>query len=126
MSEAPTLAPDIQVGVVGESHHQDDLLALTGGRRTWSGAHREVLARLEPLDDNPFDPQAVAVRIEDRLVGHLPRDAAPVYRPIIEGSIQSSGVASCRAEIRGGWERAQGDVGRFGVVVFLPRPAGDP
>ncbi len=123
--EAPTLAPDIQVDIVGESSHQDALLALTGGRRTWSGAHHKVRARLEPDDDNPFDAQAVAVRIEGDLVGHLPRDAARVYRPIIEESIRCSGVATCLAEIRGGWERAHGDVGRFGVVVTLPRPAGD-
>jgi hypothetical protein len=123
--DAPTLAPDIPVAVVGESAHQDALLALTGGRRTWSGAHRTVRARLEPVDDNPFDPQAVAVRIEDNLVGYLPRRAARSYRPLIEESIESSGVATCLGEIRGGWERADGDVGRFGVVVNLPRPARD-
>ncbi len=125
LSEAPTLRPNVEVEVVGESNHQDALLALTGGRRTWSGAHRRVQARLEPEDDNPFDPQAVAVTIEDNLVGHLPRPAARLYRPIIEESIRNSGVATCRAEIRGGWERAHGDVGRFGVVLRLPRTAGN-
>ncbi len=125
VSEVPTLAPEVQVDVVGESAHQDVLLALTGGRRTWSGARRKVRARLEPVDDNPFDSQAVAVRIEDTLVGHLPRHEARSYRPIIEESIRSSGVATCLAEIRGGWERAHGDVGRFGVVITLPRPARD-
>ncbi len=124
-SEAPTLASEIEVDVVGESAHQDTLLALTGGRRTWSGVHHRVQARLEPEDDNPFDPRAVAVTIEDNLVGHLPRTAARLYRPIIEESIRRSGLATCRAEIRGGWERAHGDVGRFGVVLSLPRPAPD-
>jgi len=123
--EAPTLAPDVQVDVVGESAHQDVLLALTGGRRTWSGAHRKVRARLEPVDDNPFDARAVEVRIDDNLVGHLSRQAARFYRPIIEESIRRSGAATCLAEIRGGWERAQGDVGRFGVVVRLPRATRD-
>ena len=80
---------------------------------------------LEPEDDSPFDSQAVAVRIDENLVGHLSRHAARVYRPIIEESIRRSGVATCLAEIRGGWERAHGDVGRFGVVVTLPRPARD-
>lgn len=119
----PTLAPEVEVDVVGESAYQDTLLALTGGRRTWSGAHRRVQARLEPEDDNPFDSQAVAVSIEGKPVGHLPRHMARLYRPIIEESIQNSGVATCRAEIRGGWERPHGDVGRFGVVVNLPRQA---
>ena len=70
-------------------------------------------------------PTAVAVNIEGNLVGHLPRPAARVYRPIIEETIQRAGVATCRAEIRGGWERAHGDIGRFGVVVTLPRPPSD-
>jgi hypothetical protein len=126
VSEAPTLAPDLEVDVVGESHHQDELLALTGGRRTWSGAHSRVLARLEPVDDNPFDPGAVAVRIEGHLVGYLPRHTARVYRPIVEESIGSAGVATCLAEIRGGWERDHGDLGRFGVVVTLPTPDRNP
>ena len=118
--EMATLAPDRTVDVVGESTHQDELLALTGGRRTWSGAHRRVVARLEPVDDNPFDDQAVAVVIEDRLVGFLPRRAAEAYRPLVEESIGRTGSANCVAEIRGGWERSHGDVGRFGVVVLLP------
>lgn len=125
MAEAPTLAPEVEVDVVGESAHQDVLLTLTGGRRTWSGAHHQVQARLQPEDDNPFDPQAVAVTIEDNPVGHLPRNTARLYRPIIDESIRDSGVATCRAEIRGGWERAGGDVGRFGVVLRLPRTARD-
>lgn len=120
--ETPTLAPDRSVDVVGESVHQDELLALTGGRRTRSGAHRRVVARLEPVDDNPFDDQAVAVAIEDNLVGFLPRPAAAFYRPLVEETIGRSGAATCLAEIRGGWERSPDDVGRFGVVVLLPDP----
>jgi hypothetical protein len=118
----PTLTPEMQVDVVGESVHQDELLALTGGRRVWSGVHRQVLARLDPVDDNPFDPAAVAVMIEDHLVGHLPRNAARAYRPIIADAITASGEATCLAEIRGGWERSHGDVGLFGVILSLPRP----
>lgn len=123
--EAPTLAPDRSVDVVGESAHQEELLALTGGRRTRSGAHRRVVARLEPVDDNPFDDQAVAVAIEDRLVGFLSRPAAAFYRPLVEEAIGRSGAATCLAEIRGGWERSPNDVGRFGVVVLLPDPEAD-
>jgi hypothetical protein len=121
-TEPPSLAPEVTVEVVGESYHQDELLALTGGRRTWSGAHREVLARLVPDDDDRFDPLAVKVVIEGRLVGHVPRAAARRYRPSIAEAIRAAGVATCRGEIRGGWERS-GDVGWFGVVLHLPRLA---
>ncbi len=117
---APTLSAEVVVDVVGESAHQDALLVLTGGRRTWTGAHEETVARLVPQDDNPYDPNAVEVVIDDRLVGHLPRDAARAYRPLISQTVGAAGTATCLAEIRGGWERAHGDVGRFGVVVHLP------
>lgn len=120
--DGPTLAPDLSVDVVGESAHQDELLALTGGRRTRSGAHRRVQASLEPIDDNPFDAEAVAVTIEGSPVGYLSRQAAAIYRPIVEESIGRSGTATCLAEIRGGWERSPSDIGRFGVVVLLPDP----
>ncbi len=124
-SEEATLAPERSVDVVGESAHQDELLALTGGRRTRSGAHRRVVATLEPVDDNPFDSQAVAVVIERRLVGYLPRAAAPIYRPLVEEAISRAGAATCLAEIRGGWERSGGDIGHFGVVLILPDPDSD-
>lgn len=115
-----TLVPDHRVDVVGESAHQDELLALTGGRRTWAGARHRVLAHLEPEGDNPADPDAVAVTIEGWVVGHLARRDAPRYRPAIQAAKAEHGVATCLAEIRGGWERDHGDVGRFGVILFLP------
>jgi hypothetical protein len=122
----PTLLPDHRVDVVGESAHQDELLALTGGRRTWAGARRRVLAHLEPDDDNPDDSDAVAVAIEGWVVGHLARRDAPSYRPVIQAAIAENGAATCLAEIRGGWERDHGDVGRFGVILFLPLLEPDP
>jgi hypothetical protein len=120
-----TLAAETLVDVVGESAHQDALLAITGGRRTWSGVHHHAVARLVPDDDNPYDPNAIGVLVEDRPVGHLPREVARAYRPTVEDAIVDTGAATCRAEIRGGWERGHGDVGCFGVVVRLPRLDGD-
>lgn len=119
--EAATLTPEVAVDVVGESAHQGELLALIGGRRTWGGAHLRVTAELVPQSDNPYDPQAVAVQIGGQVVGHLPRATARTYRTLIERAITATGRATCQAEIRGGWQRAHGDVGRLGVVVHLPR-----
>jgi hypothetical protein len=118
--EPPTLADGVTVGVVGESAHQEELLALVGGRRTWSGVHLPVLADLVPEHDNPRDPAAVEVVIEGHPVGHLPGELAAAYRPVVLRAIAERGRATCRAEIRGGWERPHGDVGRFGVVLRLP------
>jgi hypothetical protein len=120
-SDEPTLAAEVPLDVVGESAHQEDLLALTGGQRTWSGVHQVELAELVPRADNPVDPAAVEVVVGGRRVGYLGRSAARAYRPAVDAAIATGGVATCLAEIRGGWERAHGDVGRFGVIVFLPR-----
>ena len=116
----PTFLPDHRVDVVGESAHQDELLALTGGRRTWAGARQRVLAHLELDDGDPDDPNAVSVTVEGWVVGHLSRRDAARYRPVIQAAIAENGLATCLAEIRGGWQRDRGDVGRFGVILFLP------
>ena len=126
VTTTPTLLPDHRVDVIGESAYQEELLALTGGRRTWAGARRRVLAHLEPEDVNPADPDAVVVTIEGLVVGHLTRRDAPHYRPVVQASIGENGSATCLAEIRGGWERDHGDVGRFGVILFLPMLEPDP
>jgi hypothetical protein len=117
----PTLAADVAVDVVGESAYQENLLALTGGTRTWSGVRQVELAELVPRADNAYDPAAVEVVVDGRAVGYLGRTAARAYRPFVDAAIAADDAATCLAEIRGGWERGHGDVGRFGVVVFLPR-----
>jgi hypothetical protein len=38
----------------------------------------------------------------------------------VEEARDACGIATCRASIRGGWDRGGGDVGLFGVVLFLP------
>ncbi len=115
-----TLEPRVTVEVVGESAHQDELLALTGGRRRWSGVRWREVAHLVPEPTNPTDPAAVAVHIRGRTVGHLDRRAARALRPAIDEAIADHGLAACEAEIRGGWERGHGDVGAFGVTVRCP------
>lgn len=121
----PNLDGDELVHAVGESRYQDALLALTGGKRTWAGAHSRVVAQLVPEFDNPNDPNAVEVRIGGELVGYLPREMTARYHHLIAETIATEGAARCEAEIRGGWERPGGDIGRFGVIVLLPHVPGD-
>lgn len=108
--------------IVGESHHQDELLELTGGRRRFGGVDVETVAELVPTPNNPYDPDAVEVRIESRVVGHIARDDLDWLRPIVDTCCDRHGVATCRARIRGGWDRGHGEVGSFGVVLLLPTP----
>lgn len=115
-----TLPGGREVDVVGESHHQDELLALTGGRRRYGGVDVEAVADLVPEPDNRFDPDAVAVHVEGAPVGHLRHGDAVDLRPLIDEAVRRQGAARCRARIRGGWDRGRGDVGAFGVVLDLP------
>ena len=112
------------VDVVGESHHQDELLRLAGGARPYGGVDLEAVAELRPEPDNRFDPDAVEVRIRGARVGHLRHPDAVRLRPLIDESVARWGAATCRAAIRGGWDRGRGDVGALGVVLWLPSGPG--
>lgn len=109
-----------RVDVVGESHHQDALFELCGGQRRYGGVEVEAVAELVPDPDNPYDPRAVEVRIGDSAVGHIRREDLEWLRSMIDDSLDLHGFATCRALIRGGWDRGRGDVGLFGVVLLLP------
>jgi HIRAN domain len=81
-SESPASQPTtvmlsggLEVGVVGESHYQEALIAIAGGKSPES-VRISTQAILVPESDNPYDPNAVAVYIDGRKVGHLPRPAA--------------------------------------------------
>ncbi len=119
---AVTLPGSVDVEVVGESAHQDDLLALTGGRRRFGGVEVSTVARLVPDPGNAVDPEAVAVFIEGRPVGWLRRDDARRYHARIDALREAGEAATCVALIRGGWDRGGDDLGRFGVVLRLPPP----
>ena len=106
--------------VVGESHHQDELLAVTGGRRRYGGVNVGVVAELVPDPSNRFDPDAVAVEIDERLVGYVRREDVEWLRPLLDDSLDMHGLATCEAVIRGGWDRGRGEIGWFGVTLLLP------
>ncbi|GAA4432089.1 hypothetical protein GCM10023148_37420 [Actinokineospora soli] len=77
--------------VAGESHYSAALRALAG---TGTG-ERATVAELRPEPDNPHDPDAVQVLIDDRTVGYLPRAAASAYQP----ALRQVTTALCRARL---------------------------
>lgn len=122
--ESPvTLCGSYEVEVVGESHHQDELLELTGGRRRYGGVDVEAVADLVPEPANPYDPSAVAVVIDERAVGYIRRKDLEWLRSVIDDSLQLHGRVTCRARICGGWDRGHGEVGWFGVTLLMPDPS---
>ena len=58
--------------VVGELHHQEALARIVGGRREAPDLFsRDGGADAEP--DNPFDPNAIAVRVDGETIAYIKR-----------------------------------------------------
>jgi hypothetical protein len=117
--EAVTIGGDRRLEIVGESHHQDALLELAG-RRPYGGVELVAVAELVPEPDHPVDPLAVSIRIEGRPVGYLRHEDAERLHGAIARVRRRDGRATCRATVRGGWDRGRSDVGSFGVVLLVP------
>jgi HIRAN domain len=115
------LGGGFEVRVVGESYYQDALTAIVGGKRPES-VRIPTQATLVPESDNPYDPNAVAVYIAARKVGHLPRLAAEAFAPVGRRLAEHRQVGACSATITGGWDRGDGDTGHFGVILDLAHP----
>lgn len=105
-------AQDYSLAIVGESHRQDVLEEICGGRDTQS-AHLKVTARLVLEDNNPHDAQAVKVILDGHHVGYLSRADARRYRAM------PAPPAEVPALIVGGWDRGDGNVGHYGVRLAL-------
>lgn len=104
--------------VVGESFHQDALaqLARNDTHDAWES---EVVAELVPESDNKHDPQAVAVRIQGRLVGHLSRQDARSFRRRLSQKGLAGATTTCDAVIAGGRKSRGGDVAPYGVRLDI-------
>jgi hypothetical protein len=112
---AITLSGDERVAVVGESFHQDALLLLAGGERSYGGVDLETVAELVPVEGD-----GIEVRVDDNLVGFLGEEDAERLADPVADTVDLEGAATCRAAVRGGWDRGGGDIGLFGVTLFLP------
>lgn len=113
--------------VVGESFHKESFKALRGRVQTLGVAvhggievNDEAVVATQP--DNPFDANAVAIYIDGYLVGHLPREIAADYAPVLAG-IEADGKR-LRAPARL-WVSSDFRSGPIGsVTVTLPPPTG--
>lgn len=90
------------VPVVGESHYQD---AIKDAVRNLlrNGEIYETQAVLVREPDNEYDPNAVAVYLENGgKIGYLSREAALAYQPVLQQLAARKRVAVCAANITGG------------------------
>ena len=67
------------------------------------------------------DPKAVRIEIEGETVGYLSRENARDYRDALRRAGHPRlARATCKANIRGGWDRGPDDRGHFGVWLDIP------
>jgi hypothetical protein len=105
--------------VVGESHYQENLEKICGQRKE-NGENLVTDATLILENNNPYDKQAVRVEISGLHVGYLSREVARLYREQIRLGGHPRAIGTCKARIKGGWERKNGDKGHYGVWLDIP------
>jgi hypothetical protein len=110
------------VDVVGESRCQSVLDAAAEGRTLDGPRQPDHIGVLLPEPSNVYDPNAVRVFLPAGRVGYLSREDAVRYRAVIDQLAASGQVLAARACITGGWDRGDGDVGSFGVVLYMGAP----
>jgi len=102
--------------VVGESHYQEDLWELAGGRSV-DRIRCAVTAVLVPEPENEHDSNAVKVLIEGRLVGYLSREDAVAYVPGLQRlRANHESPIALMGQIVGGGPREDG-LGMLGVFL---------
>lgn len=111
---------DYEQELVGESHYQQQLALITGGKEELS-AEIEKTALVSFDDENEHDDQAVVVTIEGLRVGFFARDDARRYRREIARLANGGEVMVCGALITGGWDDGLSQ-GSFGVRLDIDWP----
>lgn len=110
------------IKAVGESQYRTVLVKATGGQRR-EGVKMYLTATLVREPKNPYDPNAVSVRIDDKVIGYLARAKGLAYKPVLDRIAAAGRVAYCSAQVYGGWDRGDGDRGDFSVTVYIDTPA---
>ena len=118
------------VEVVSTATYQEALAAVAGGDPD-ELQDIEKWAHLIPEPENPWDRNAVAVYVDGRKVGYLPREHTAAYASLL-GQIWTNyrGRAVCRAVIGGDRYQATSQLGvvtevdeaQFGVKLALATP----
>lgn len=111
--------------VAGESQYEAPIRALLGRLAKDQDKELQTEALLVPEPDNPYDPNAISVRIKGSVVGYLTREDARAFAPVLHRLAASGVTAVVPARVwgvlRDNWE---GTGTRFhsNVRVALPEP----
>jgi hypothetical protein len=119
--------------VVGESHYQDALWRVVGGRTT-ERIRTQVQVVLRAENDNPYDPNAISVWIDGMIVGYLSREDAGAYRSgLLNLQARTGKSIALTGVIVGGGIRDDGpgylgvwlwhNPADFGIAAVVPPPS---
>lgn len=116
------LAGNDGLELVGEASYQDALWSICGGVLGDRIRHR-IDALLIPEPENPYDPNAIRVEVQGRLVAYFCRDDAAEYQSGLQSLMnRHGGHVGLRGVIVGGGQYPDGP-GRLGV--WLDHDPGD-
>jgi rubrerythrin len=116
VASATLFTGDVTLEAVGESHYQDALWTIVGGR-TADYVRHPIIAALVPEFSNEHDANAVVVQIDAHVVGYLSREDAEAYRPaILRIMNETDTIVALNGLVCGGGRRADG-IGRLGVFL---------
>ncbi len=107
--------PMIDIEIVGESFHADYIRAL---RRKHRDSDFEIV--LVPEPDNPYDRSAVAIYVDGAPVGHLSREMASAWQPMVAAANAEGFVVAGTASIWGG-SPDKPNLGVFGAAPWAGR-----
>lgn len=111
---AVVLHGDDEIEVVGWSHHEEELEEMFEALSTRPGV--QVSGWLVPETSNPYDATAVAVMFGNVEIGHLSRDVAAHWHPVLRRmSMQHGANIACQIHVND-------DRGEVRAFVRLPTP----
>src|SRR6266540_2988065 len=103
--QLPALNPGPAIDAAGESHYQEALEAVGGGRTCFGVRHPLITAELVREPANTYDPNAVRIDAAGRPLAHVPKEDAGRFHAVIDKLAGQGRRATCRVRLTGGWDR---------------------
>jgi hypothetical protein len=92
--QLPALNPGPAIDAAGESHYQDTLEAVGGGRTCFGVRHPLITAELVREPANPYDPNAVRIDVAGRPLAHVPKEDASRFHAVLDKLAGQGGRAT--------------------------------
>jgi hypothetical protein len=113
---------DVVLQIVGEQSYQAELQAVGGAPGIAGVPAIEHIATLVREPGNPYDRNAISVRIRGLVVGYLTRDDATRFQAVTDWLADKGQVIACQARLIGGWDRGMDDRGSIGCMLHIGSP----